>query len=79
MAGPDQQTDKPVGAFKIIDNDTGIAQILIIIVVKDHGDAPAGKLLIAIQIGIENAGLYAVDNKPLEVLIHDRLQAPALI
>ena len=75
----DQQSDQLIGALLIVDDDPGVAEIFIVVVVKNDGDVPAVNLAVAVQIGVEHAGLDAVHNKALKILMDHCLQATPLI
>lgn len=67
------------GAVPVVDDDPGAPQILVKIVIEDHGNLSAVKLLVAVQVGTQDAGLDAVYNKALEILVGHGFQTPALI
>ena len=79
MSCLDQTTHQTFCTLHIVDDHSGIAKILIIIVIEYYRDSPAIQFLIAIQIWAHNTGFHTTHNKPLEILMHYRLQAAALI
>ena len=79
MSCLDQTTHQFFCTLHIVDNHSGIAKILIIIVIEYYRDSPAIQFLIAIQIWAHNTGFHTIHNKTLEILMHHRLQAASLI
>ena len=79
VAPLNEQADEPVGALHVVDDDPGTVEIFVVVVIEDDGDPPPVDLFVAVQIGIEQAGLDSIDDKPLKVLVDHGLQAAALV
>ena len=79
MALADQQADELLGAPQVVDHHPGAFQVAVVVVVKNHGDALLINFLVAVQIGVEQAGLHAVHNKALKALVDNGLETVALV
>ena len=74
-----QEPKQTVSALFIVNGHFGIVQFFIIIIVKDNRYTLLINLRIAIQIGVHQACLYAIHDKPLKILMDYRLKAAPLI
>ena len=79
MALPNEQADQLLGAAQVVDHHPGAFQVFVIVVIKNNGDALLIDPPVAVQVGIQQAGLYPVHDKALKALVHHRVEAPALI
>ena len=79
MARLDQKPKEPVCTLLIVDRHPWVIQFFIVIIVKNNGDIFLVNLHIAIQIGIHQAGFYAVHDKTLKILMNHRLQTAPFV
>ena len=79
MTRLNQLANQLIRAFLIVDDDPGEAEVFIIIVIKDHRNPAAVQFLVAVQIGVHDAGLNTVHNEALKILMHHGLKALAFI
>ena len=79
VPGMDQLSNQAVGTLDVIGNDPWTGKVPIVVIIENNRDPPAIEHFVAVQIGVEQTGFDAINDKPLKILVHHHLKAAPLV